>query len=703
MSTNDEVRAIFRDEVVESVRELTSLFESLAELPPDGFRDALERARRILHNVKGAARLIGVGDAELIAHLAEDRLSEIEVGSTPDLAVRLLRRASFALLRAVDGKLAEGELEELVEWLGSDHEVSAREPRSSTDRPELESAERSEAPDVPRPIEPDLTSTVRVGTARLDHLMTFAGEMMLHQSRRAARHRELQGLFGGLGDHSRFPSAVRAELERWSRDLGGWLRSEERELRNSGHLTGELAAAIKEVRVQPLRSVEFQWRQTVEELARELGKSARLTTSLGDIELDRQILDGLRDPLMHLLRNAVDHGLESPEERAAMGKDAVGTVAVRARARGTLVDIEVVDDGRGFDVEEVRRQASQRGVRSEEELAHFAGGEVLDLLFESGFSTADEVSQISGRGVGLAIVRRRLAEFGGQVTIEDAGTGAAFRLTVPATLVSTKGLLVRGEKSVSAIPIHSVERIFRVASHDVEQVDGGAVIQDVEGRPLRLRWLATLLGEQRTPDPKHLTVLVVEQDASRMGIVVGEILGEADFVTQRLPWNIARVPGISGALVLGDGEVAVQLDVSHVFGARSCKADERIQAPSKRRRARILVVDDSRTSRILQRNILLAGGFDVVTTMDGEAAWDELRAGGFDLLISDVQMPKLDGIGLTKRVRASADLEQLPVILVTSLDRPEDVAAGADAGANEYIVKGRFEQRTLLEAIERLL
>jgi two-component system, chemotaxis family, sensor kinase CheA len=314
---------------------------------------------------------------------------------------------------------------------------------------------------------------------------------------------------------------------------------------------------------------------------------------------------------------------------------------------------------------------------------------------------------VSGRGVGLDVVRRRLLELGGQARIAPPTLGGTtFRLEVPATVVSTKGLLVRTHKASYILPTAFVSRTLRVTSSEVQRVDGGLAVHDQHGEPLRLRWLATLMGESREADTAKITIVVVSDGASRRGIVVEEIVAEVESVTKRLPWNVPQAHGVAGAMVLPSGEVAVVLDVPRLVATNAgveVSQDNAMQIAPTPARRRVLVVDDSLTSRTLERNILTAAGYEVEVAVDGELAWQVLQDSTFALVVSDVEMPKINGLELTRRIRGHAKLKNTPVILVTSLDKPNDLAQGAAAGANEYVVKGRFDQRTLLDAVARLL
>jgi chemotaxis protein histidine kinase CheA/CheY-like chemotaxis protein len=488
-----------------------------------------------------------------------------------------------------------------------------------------------------------------------------------------------------------------------SSELEALVRTEERELRRVAQLTADFDFAMREVRMQPLAVVAAQLRRVVTETGRELGKSAHLTLSLGNVELDRQVIDALREPLTHLLRNALDHGLEGAEERTKAGKNPRGEIQVLARVSGATVEIEVSDDGRGIDPGRVLARALELELVQNADAARdpaFLDG----MLFSPGFSTATTVTNVSGRGVGLDVVRSRVTELGGQVSVVPRKRGACFNLSVPTSVVSLRGLAVAAGKGTFVIPSTQVQRTLRVKTDLVKSAEGSAVITTPEGDPLRLRWLSAAMGQPRGDDARMLNVVVVADGVHRHGLVVDEIQGDTSFVIKRLPWNVRRTAGVIGATHQGDASLALVVDVTHLFRVQGGNGDDRrVQAALRRAARRILVADDSLTSRTLERNILSGAGYDVEVVVDGDAALKALESGTFDLVVSDVQMPGLDGIALTRRIRATSRLAHLPVILVTSLDRPEDVAEGAKAGANEYIVKGRFDQRALLEAVSRLI
>ncbi|MDI1446057.1 response regulator [Polyangium sp. 6x1] len=702
LSDNDDIWALFCDEATEALEDLSRIVEGFAASETLGDAWAVERALRILHNIKGAARVAGSEGVEVVAHGLEEALDVHRKGGTPATEVITRLRDGIGLIsRFLGGDVpleAARAFEVVAEPVTSERTASSDAVPGATPVPAKPSG----------PSSPAGATTVRVEASRLDDLMHFAEEILVAQGRRHVRHAELDQCLLELSQIERMASGeLRSALGEVTRRLDAVVEANRQDVLRSGHLVRDWSAAVKRARMLPLAGAAAQWRRTVAETAHALGREARLVVEVGDIEVDRQILEGLRDPLMHLLRNAVDHGIEPPEVRERQGKPRMGTIRVRARAPGMMVELEVSDDGRGLHAAEIGRRAVERGIVSPDRLARMSGTETADIVFFAGFSTAASVSHVSGRGMGLDIVKQRLSELGGHVRIaEPTMGGGTFRLEVPATVVSTKALLVRTARTIYALPTAYVARAFRVASSEVQVVDGVAAVPDAGGEPLRLRWLSALMQEPRQTDPSKLLVVALSDGAARLGVVVDEVLGEVESVAKGLPWNVPRIPGVAGAMILGSGALAVVLDVPRLLDvARSRKGErtETVHAAEAVKKRRILVVDDSLTSRTLERNILDAAGYEVETANDGEAAWQALQGGAFDLVVSDVQMPRLDGMELTQRIRAHPKLKSLPVILVTSLDRPADLAQGSAAGADEYIVKGRFDQRKLLEAVARLI
>jgi two-component system, chemotaxis family, sensor kinase CheA len=698
MIADPQLWTMFKDEASETLESLADAIDGLATTAPSEVAAQARDAMRTTHNLKGSARLIGVNAAATTAHAMEDVLALLRSGGaapSPEVVAHL-RRGLDLLWAILEEKAGEPQAAEYAaSFQGPGAELVATPAKASA------------VADEPAAAGPQAThelTTVRIEAARLDSLMHFAGEFMSGQGRLQARLQEMERPIEALELDGHQTAARAGDLVR---DLQRALHGARHELQRFGHVVNDWSAAVKRARMLPLSGVVGLWRRTVRELDKSLKREVRFVAEVGDLELDRQILDSLRDPMTHLLRNAVDHGIEKAAERKRRGKPAAGTIRVKARSVGTMVELEVSDDGRGLDAKVIGRRAVERGLVDAERLARMTAAEIQELIFAPGFSTAETVTEVSGRGVGLDVVRRRLLELGGQARIAPPTLGGTtFRLEVPATVVSTKGLLVRTHKASYILPTAFVSRTLRVTSSEVQRVDGGLAVHDQHGEPLRLRWLATLMGESREADTAKITIVVVSDGASRRGIVVEEIVAEVESVTKRLPWNVPQAHGVAGAMVLPSGEVAVVLDVPRLVATNAgveVSQDNAMQIAPTPARRRVLVVDDSLTSRTLERNILTAAGYEVEVAVDGELAWQVLQDSTFALVVSDVEMPKINGLELTRRIRGHAKLKNTPVILVTSLDKPNDLAQGAAAGANEYVVKGRFDQRTLLDAVARLL
>ncbi len=720
---DSELREVFREEVEESLETLVQALDHVI-VAGGGLAEALQIAMRTTHNVKGAARVAGFSAIEQLAHAMEDVLVVFRDQEKPlgEALCESLREGVVVIRQLVDGEAVEERSQALIATLTGKAKPKARGKAKKKKKKKKASSRAKTSVEVPSQAQAQdevevgievaspafgtrRLGSVKVAPERLDHLMAFSGDFLSLHARMENRHLDLEA-FRGIFEETRsdLPDSARLLVDALGLKLDGVVRAAHEELYRFSYLTQEFSAAIKQVRMQPLRDSVGQWRRTVDGVASELGRKVRLKTEVDEIEVDRQILDGLRDPMMHLLRNAVDHGIEPPEARVAKDKPSTGTVLVSAEVAGTMIAIDISDDGRGIDLEAVRRRGAEVGLIEAGE-GEKEDRELLEMIFSPALTTAAQVSHLSGRGVGLDVVRGRLNDLGGHVrVVKPRLGGTTIRLVIPSTLVSTKGLLVRAGEITYALPIAHVASALQVLTADVKTTASGPMVQRSNEPPLSLRWLTSLMQAPRAPDPSALTVVVVSVAETRIGLVVDEVVGDSEFVTKPLPWNFSRLRGVVGATVLGDEDLAIVVDVPgllHAVRQKEAGRTDAVRMPQPGRKPRILIVDDSVTSRTLERNILQAAGYDVTVAVDGEAGWEAMQAGSFDLVVSDVEMPRLDGFGLTRRIRA--EFGDIPIILVTSLDRQEDIAEGAAAGADEYLPKGRFDQRILLEAIGRLL
>ena len=572
--------------------------------------------------------------------------------------------------------------------------------------------------------------TVRVPALKLDDLVDVVGELLVARSRVASRAPELDDLHelaaGAVGEWRHAARAIRAALAqagvaappalarhdehlgRLARTLGRTAAAAGDDVRALAQAADDLADRVRRVRLRPLRDATESLPRLARDVAAAEGKSVDLVLSGGEVEADRAVVLALREALGHLVRNAVDHGIESPEARARAGKPARGSLAVRAALQGERLVVRVSDDGAGLDPDAIRAAAARAGlpVPDDEDA-------LLDLVFTGGLSTRDQATAVSGRGVGLDAVRRALQEVRGTVRVEsERGRGATFTLEAPLTLATIHAVLVGIGPHRFAVSATAVERVRRVTPDAVRWTEGRALLADEEP-PVVLASLAQLLGPPLAGRPldRAMPALVLRAGARRLAVLVDELAGELQLVVRPIDRGRQALPHLAGAAVLGDGSVALVLTpdavVASGLGVQGPAAAPMPAAPAgarpPRRPARILVVDDSITTRTLEQGALEAAGFVVRTAVDGLDAWRMLQEETFDAVVTDVEMPRLDGLALCRRIRASADLSALPVVLLTALERPEHRAQGLEAGADVHLGKAGFDHGALVEALGRLV
>jgi two-component system sensor histidine kinase and response regulator WspE len=448
----------------------------------------------------------------------------------------------------------------------------------------------------------------------------------------------------------------------------------------------------------------------VRDMARSLGKEAKLVVAGEDTEVDRDILEKLESPLSHLVRNAVDHGLETPEARSRLGKPPVGIVRLEARHRAGMLLVTIADNGSGVDLEKLRQKIIERGLNKAEIVRTMTEPELLEFLFLPGFTTATSVSEFSGRGVGLDVVQDTIRKVGGSVRITTApGRGTTFQLQLPLTLSVIRAVVVEIAGEPYAFPHTRIDRLIRVHRGEVRSLEHRQFIS-IDGRNVGLV-IATQLLElpQQPPVGEELSVVLLSDSTGSYGIVVDSFRGEQDLVVRPLDSRLGKVPNLSAAAILDDGTPVLIVDAEDLLrstdhyiqtGAlKSC--DTKTQGPVRKKR--VLVVDDSITVREVERQLLMHRGYDVSIAVDGMDGWNKIRADHFDLLVSDIDMPRMSGIQLVSSVRNEEKLRDLPIIIVSYKEREEDRIRGLEVGANCYLTKSSFHDNRFIEAVEDLI
>jgi len=728
-----QLRATFKLEAAEHLQALTTGLLALEKALPEARGELVETVFREAHSLKGGARAVDYSEVERLCQSLEDVFASWRRGDSqpaPEAFDRLHRSLDAIAAALASGGAAAGP------W---------REPLPAG----------LPAPLVQPRAEPALTGggehegaaqTVRIAVDKLEARLLEAEEMLTAKLIAAQRVTDLRELCGGFAAWHKAWSAVEPQVRGLRRtyaagaqpgpagaELGALLdfldwnvqciqSVESRTLALDhavrqdryavGKLVDDLLEDSKKLLLLPFASVSGSFAKVVRDLCRDEGKEADLTIDGGEVEIDKRILEEIKDPLIHLLRNCVGHGIEPPTVRAGRGKPARATITLRvSQLPGNQVEIAVSDDGAGIDAARVAQTAVERGLISPEEAAALGDDAARALIFLPELSTSPLVTQLSGRGLGLAIVREKAEKLGGGVSVaSEPGCGTSFRIVVPATQSTFRGILVMAAGQLLVVPTLHVERVVRVRRKDVKSVEGREAI-DLAGRAVALVRLAEVLelpsapaGEE-APSSLGTPVLVLGTSEQRAAFAVDDVIDEQEVLVKRLGKPLLRVRNVSGATVLGSGRVAPVLNVADLLkSVRKAGVALRFIPPERPpRQDTILVAEDSITSRLLLKGILESAGYKVRTAPDGLEAFSLLQSEQFDLLVSDVEMPGLNGFDLTARVRADSRLAELPVILVTARESREDRELGIDVGAHAYLVKSSFDQSDLLAAVRRLI
>ena len=535
---------------------------------------------------------------------------------------------------------------------------------------------------------------MRVRGSRLGELNNIVSDLTLAHQRLDTYEARIRTLLNAVEEGTADAGHVSLGLRRIARDI----RTDVLGVRSA---TSGLQQLAVDVRLRPVSHLFDRVPREVRDLARQLGKRVRVRVRGEDTEMDRVILDALKSPLSHLLRNALDHGLETPEVRAVRGKEPEGLLELSAGQEGNRIAIRVHDDGGGVDADRVRQIAVRRGVIDSAQAAQLKDAEAIQLIFSPGFSTKEGVTQISGRGVGMDAVRRVVEDLKGDVQVESViGQGSTITIRLPLTLLISRVMLTRSGGQRFALPTESIVESLRVPLSDINTF-GETLTLLWRGHALPLLHLSRFLGRPVLPDGEHLRVLVVHHGSERLALVVEEILEERSVVVKPIGWPLERLSWVSGAVQDPSGEIALQIHVPELFfSLRRATARAPVESSPDRT---ILVVDDSIVSRQLVGRAVKALGFEPIVAVDGMDAWGLLERVRPLAILTDVEMPRLDGLGLARRVRAHEDLAGTPLVIVSNRGSSQDREAGLQAGADSYLTKSEFSEATLRKTLERLL
>ncbi len=715
--------ATFRVELQEHSRNLERNLLGLESADRRGRAEMLEALFRTAHSLKGAARSVNIGLIESCCHRLEEVFGAARSGTIhlDAAAVQVCLEAADAIREAGNrldggGDLAEGLIPAMLPRLtmlatgagnpGRSQPAAAAAPVAES--PSGDASARIPAAHLDALIgkSTELALVSRRPTAWLDRLnevidLTRRRREDLGRQRPAAAPRPETGPASPLAGLSH----LRGNLLDLEKNLQALVRDMTEDLRDLNLTISELDSSVRSIRMLPFSEACERLPRAVRDLMAATGKKVELSIHGGDVRIDRTILQRIKDPLLHMVRNAISHGIEAPDTRVAAGKASYGKILVSARLRGATVEIAVSDDGAGLNFTGIRARARAQGFPDTADERSLAG-----MIFMSGFSTAATVDQISGRGIGLDVVKSEIEDMRGVVAVESqSGRGTRFTLSLPLTLSTVRGLLVCIGDAVFAIDTLLVRRIIRLSLDELQSVEGRTVLH-LDGHAIPVITLGDALGlpQQEAGGSGKLSVVVLATTLGHAAIVVDRLLSETELMVQPLDQRLERSAMISAAALLPDGVIALLLNAAELIAAANeyrgltlKAADGTAEMDAARKR--ILVVDDSVTTRTLEQNILEAAGYEILLASDGAEAWQLLQNQAVDLVVSDVEMPRMNGFALTEAIRSSARLSALPVVLVTALASEEDRLRGLQAGADAYLVKSAFDQESLLNAVQQVL
>jgi two-component system, chemotaxis family, sensor histidine kinase and response regulator WspE len=744
---------LFRLEAEGQTAALSAGVLAIEEL--DKSPQTLESMMRAAHSLKGAARIVGLEPAVHVAHALEDVFVAAGKGNLrvrPEHADVLLAAIDFlgSIAAADDALAADGpwpaRADEIVSRLAA-LPAGGFEPVATPAAPPAAAppaAERAAPPPPPTPEAPEPATAaprgveppdrvVRVSAESLTRLVGLAGEALVETRQLrpfvdallqfrsaqvdlcdalAALDEKLEaGELASVPAAAATVTAIRRRADAGLATLARHVDDFESFARRNEDLSNRLHHEVIASRMRPLADGIRGFPRLVRDLARTLDKQIRFEVLGEQTGVDRDILDKLEAPLSHLIRNAIDHGLEKPSERTAAGKPATGTIQLEARHRAGMLHITLADDGRGIDVERLRERAVAKGLVARAVADRLGELELLEFLFLPGFSTSERVTEISGRGVGLDVVQSMVKGVGGSVRVAtQPGRRTVFTLQLPITMSVIRALLVEIAGEPYAFPLTRIDHILHVPQAAIRTVEGRQYF-DRDGTAIGLVLAAQILELAGPPPADPMPVVVVSDRGQQFAMIVDAFLGERDLEVRPLDPRLGKVADINSASLLESGAPVLIVDVEDLVrsidnvlaGRRLSRVEFEKLAEEARPRKRILVVDDSITVRELERQLLQSRGYAVDVAVDGMDGWNAVRSTPYDLIVTDVDMPRMDGIGLVSLVKADPARREIPVVIVSYKDREEDRLRGLDAGANRYLTKSSFHDETFVDTIVDLI
>jgi two-component system chemotaxis sensor kinase CheA len=710
-----ELLADFKTEAAEHHSVITDGLLKLEKQPSaELYKTIIETTFREFHSLKGAARAVNQIDIERICQSMESVFQQLKQGSftlNPPLFDLLYKGLDFLntmlaeidvtkktitsgvylpLLKAIENAIKNfvntqkpiEKAETIFQFAETEKNIEEFEPEPILSIPEVSLTDKQSAKD-----------TVRISTRKLENLLRQAEEFIAIKATLGYYINEVQ-----KSNHDD-QSIIQRDLNQFHRNLS--------------RMVDDMLFDIKSTLLFPFSSLLDIVPKIVRDLGKEFDKEIQLTIQGAEIEIDRRILEAMKDPLIHIIRNCIDHGLETAEVRLKKGKSASGRIAINiTQEAGKQAILIISDDGAGINRQALTEKVIKSGLSTMEAISHLTDQELLSYIFRSGVSTSPIITDLSGRGLGMAIVSEKVSGLGGSIMLNsEPDQGTIFTITLPLTLSTFRGVLVKINEQQFIIPTTTVNRAIRIKQNEIHFAESKPFFYR-NNESIALVGLEDALGipvrKKQNTNQTYIQVLILSSALHKIGFIVDEVLGEQEGIVKELGPLLIHVRNIAGATLLGNGQVIPILSVSELidsamqsstFLSAAKQEDETSATPAMR----ILVAEDSITSRTLLRNILETAGFTVKTAVDGSEAFQFIQSDLYDLVVSDVEMPNMNGFELTAKIRNDERFANTPVILVTALSSDIDKQRGMEAGANAYIVKSNFEQSNLVETIRRLI
>jgi two-component system chemotaxis sensor kinase CheA len=740
LNNNDNdsfLKELLNDFRVESIEHYESIVKGLLDLEKNDTaikrQDIIERVYRDTHSLKGAARAVNLPEIERLCSTLESIFGYLKKGEIT-LSSQLLDILHKALdvLKILIDNLSDNKqikvsanstiknLEYIVKLsLQQNKSISGPETKNSSRGNQQESlhqeSSESEVTDInggsensgekeveihDREIEKHDLYSVRITTGHLHQILSESEDFIAIKTTLDYYRRCLENI------HARHKDE---ELYNLIKDLISFQKV-------SSRMIDDLIINIRETLLSNFSTLFRIVPKMVRDLSREYSKEISFNIKGEETEIDRRILEDLKDPLIHLIRNCIDHGIETPQERVDSGKELTGRIDILIeKLIDRKVRITISDDGAGINLDNVLNSAIKNGVLGAANADNMSKDDIISLIFKSGVSSKKFVTDISGRGLGMSIVAEKISNMGGSIEVTtEEGKGSSFTITLPQTISTFRGVLVESDGRSLMIPSVYVEKAVRVSKDMIGNIGDKSVIKCVTGETLGVVRLSTVLGIEKNVGVRNeretITLLILTNNNKRVAFITDKIVGEYEGIVKDMGPQLKYVRNIAGVTIIENGRIVPVVNVNELIESTSEKSEsyERFQTLSTQdnlpdNQKRVLIVEDSLTIRSMLKNFVESAGYDVMTAVDGLDAFSKLESENFDLIVSDIEMPRMNGFDLTKKVRQKKENSDIPVILVTALESAGDMKRGMEAGADAYIIKSSFEKSNLIETIRRFI